>query len=86
MTEQEKQKQITEIENIVEEVAFVQAHEPNGDNELSRKVSEAIVNAGFGDIKQAVKEFAAKVKRSATPLGRIWVEDMDELVKETCGK
>lgn len=90
----DKQKQIEEIENIVVEVAFLQAHEPNGDDELSRKVAEAIVNAGIGDTKQAVREFAEKFfKEISAFLAKKHITSANEvkqiirrIVKETCGE
>lgn len=42
-----KQKQTEEMSNIIAEVAFVQAHEENGDESLSDIVAEAIYNAGY---------------------------------------
>lgn len=73
-----KEEQIEEISNIITEVAFVQAHEENGDENLSDIVATAIYNAGYRKIDddcavitkdelkqykvQAVKEFAEKLK------------------------
>ena len=42
-----KQEQIEEISNIITEVAFVQAHEENGDENLSDIVATALYNAGY---------------------------------------
>lgn len=56
-------------------------------------VAEALVNAGYGDVKQAVRDFAEKVKEKIDEMVENWtfavfnVQDaIDELVKEVCGE
>ena len=44
-------------------------------------------NAGYGNVKQAVKEFAEKLKEKAFPVMRcVPVEYIDELIKELYGE
>lgn len=93
MTEQEKQKQIEEMDKIIYqnacEVIRVCGTCNYGEKKsgftdcVSPKIAEALYNAGYGDTKQAVREFAEKVKNLPD-----WFDesDIDQLVKETCGE
>ncbi len=58
-----------------------------------KPTATALVNAGYGDVKQAVREFAEKVKEKIDEMVENWtfvvfnVQDaIDELVKEVCGE
>ena len=60
-------------------------YNPHNGNELAT----ALINAGYGDVKQAVREFAEKVKyESAMTFVKqehiAVCEILDELVKEVC--
>lgn len=59
-------KEIDKMGNIIAEVAFVQAHEINGDENLADIIATAIYNAGYRleseTEKRVVKEFAEKLK------------------------
>ena len=85
-----KQEQIEEISNIIAEVAFVQAHEENGDENLSDIVATALYNAGYRKSeevrKETAKEFAEKLKIKAIRLSEIEnyhvCNLIDELLKE----
>lgn len=56
-----KQEQIEEISNIITEVAFVQAHEENGDENLSDIVATALYNAGYREAGEVRKETAKEI-------------------------
>lgn len=58
----DKEKEIAKLAEIINEVAFIQAHEIDGDEHLCEIVAKAIINAGYGDTKQAVRDFAEKLK------------------------
>ena len=56
-------------------------------------MAKALINAGYGDAKQAVRDFAEKVKEKIDEMVENWtfavfnVQDaIDELVKEVCGE
>lgn len=100
MTEQEEQKQIEELAKALSVARTDVLHSCIGYCQLCDSKykscgmheclvlteAEHLFNAGWRDTKQAVREFAEKLKKQATPLGRIWIEQIDELVKEICGK
>lgn len=51
----------------------------------------ALVNAGYGDVKQAVREFAERIKMAFyiefdELIPSIMSDKIDELVKEVCGE
>ncbi len=56
--------------------------------------AKALVNAGYGNVKQAVKEFAEKLRGKSrficgmdgTPTLMISVSKVDKLIKEICGE
>lgn len=55
----------------------------------THKFATALVNAGYGDVKQAVREFAEILKENCTFDGHRVALDknrIDELVKEVCGE
>lgn len=103
MTEQEKQKQIEEMDKIIYqnacEVIRVCGTCNYGEKKsgftdcVSPKIAEALYNAGYGDTKQAVREFAEKVKELVSDIttidwsnNRLLYDGIDQLVKETCGE
>ena len=58
-----------------------------------KELATALINAGYGDVKQAVREFAEKVKELVSDIktidwsnNRLLYDGIDQLVKETCGE
>lgn len=53
----------------------------------TKLVAKAIIEAGYGDMKQAVREFAEKVKERWTKnMYHIYLRDIDELLAEVTGE
>ena len=55
-----------------------------------RPIAERLVDAGYGDVRAAVKEFAESVKMAfyhefEELIPSIMADKIDELVRETCG-
>lgn len=55
-----------------------------------RPIAERLVDAGYGDVRAAVKEFAESVKMAfyhefEELIPSIMADKIDELVKEVCG-
>ena len=89
-----KQEQIEEISNIITEVAFVQAHEENGDENLSDIVATALYNAGYrkvsadtlilteNQLKKIIEEEYKKALKSKVVLT---TEEYQDLVVKSMG-
>ena len=90
MNEIEKIAKILDEADCVEDALFVDFD----------GMAKALINAGYGDVKQAVREFAEKVKKfldgaevyfyNGEEEG-IWdstavAEQINELIKEVCGE
>ncbi len=97
MTEQEKQKQIEEITNIIGKYDGTEKQDDVIYSQVAylsiEEIAQTLVNAGYGDTKQAVREFAEKVKvqirmyeEISSYTATLLCEDIDQLVKETCGE
>lgn len=105
MTEQEKQKQIEEITNIIGKYDGTEKQDDVIYSQVAylsiEEIAQTLVNAGYGDTKQAVREFAEKVKElllantapcfnmGAEPIiefDPFFYDKLDQLVKETCGE
>lgn len=84
----EKEKQIENIENIVDVILPIMK-----DGEFSaRNLARALNKSGYGNVKEAVKEFAELVKiafhyefNDLIP-APILSKKIDELIKEVCGE
>lgn len=76
-----KQEQIEEISNIITEVAFVQAHEENGDENLSDIVATALYNAGYRKIPEDSKE-VEQLTEERNRYAEALAKEQDELLKE----
>lgn len=67
MTEQEKQKQIEEITNIIGKYDGTEKQDDVIYSQVAylsiEEIAQTLINAGYGDTKQAVRDFAEKVKR-----------------------
>lgn len=82
----EKEKQIENIENIVDVILPIMK-----DGEFSaRNLARALNKSGYGNVKEALKEFAERVKMAfyyefEELIPSIMSDKIDELVKEVCG-
>ena len=83
----EKEKQIENIENIVDVILPIMK-----DGEFSaRNLARALNNSGYGNVKEALKEFAERVKMAfyyefEELIPSIMSDKIDELIKEVCGE
>lgn len=82
----EKEKQIENIENIVDVILPIMK-----DGEFSaRNLARALNKSGYGNVKEALKEFAERVKMAfyyefEELIPSIMSDKIDELIKEVCG-
>lgn len=96
MTEQEKQ-----MKEIIKNVKYApfNKEEPTYTVGVQMEdfvfdlITKELSNAGYGDTKQAVREFAEKVKELVSDIktidwsnNRLLYDGIDQLVKETCGE
>ena len=97
MTEQEKQKQIEEITNIIGKYDGTEKQDDVIYSQVAylsiEEIAQTLVNAGYGDTKQAVRDFAEKLKELGSDIktidwsnNRLLYDGIDQLVKETCGE
>lgn len=86
----DNQKEIKEIARILDEAECVE-------DALFvdfAGMAEALVNAGYGDVKQAVREFAERLKENLEEIFNLAVrknwgaayEYVNQLVEEVCGE
>lgn len=81
----EKEKQIENIENIVDVILPIMK-----DGEFSaRNLARALNKSGYGNVKEALKEFAERVKMAfyyefEELIPSIMSDKIDELIKEVC--
>ena len=81
----EKEKQIENIENIVDVILPIMK-----DGEFSaRNLARALNKSGYGNVKEAFKEFAERVKMAfyyefEELIPSIMSDKIDELIKEVC--
>ena len=98
MTEQEKQKQIEEITNIIGKYDGTEKQDDVIYSQVAylsiEEIAQTLINADYGDTKQAVREFAEKIKENLEEIfvfavRKNWgsaYEYINELVKEVCGE
>ena len=81
----EKEQQIENIENIVDVILPIMK-----DGEFSaRNLARALNKSGYGNVKEALKEFAERVKMAfyyefEELIPSIMSDMIDELIKEVC--
>lgn len=80
----EKEKQIEEMSRKIDEMYYVY-------DTTAEDIAKGLYEAGYGNVKEAVQEFAKRVKmvfyyEFDELIPSIMSDKIDELIKEVCGE